>query len=833
MASVAIKWKSDGAVTWNTAAMTLTSGAYEGQIPGQTAGALVQFYIEASDGTTASTFPAAGANARAFIRWRDLIAPTTPGHGIRILMSTADANFMHSATNVMSNDFLPCTVVYRESEVFYDAKVRLKSSERGRFDDNRVGFALEFDPMQKFRGAHTGINIDRSGYGRGTTGNGYGHSEIISWHMFNRAGGVPSMYNDMIYVIAPRSAHTGSGVLTMAEFNDVWADSQFDNGADYPGFKYELIYFPQTTDTGTPEGMKLPQPDGVQGVEFGTITSPDKEAYRWNFLIGNARNDDDFTRLINLSDTYRLTGAAFNNAIVNAIDVDEWLRTAAALALAGIGDNYATSSGAWHNLKLYHRADGRLLYLPWDLDFQSQPYNDALIINPDISALTAISPAYQRLFYQHLQDIIATSFNSTYLAPWVSHYSTYNASGGNWNDIITYVDQRVAFVQAQINSAYPPVPFDITTANFSTSASSATVAGNGWIDVRTIVVQMGGLDLPVTWTSGSAWQVSVPVAPGANVVTLQAFDYQGNLVGTDTITITGTGAVVPAAAGNLVVSEVHYNPTAPTGGELSASSDKDEFEFVEVRNISATQTVNLAGCQFTGGLTYTFPNTTLAPGAFAVIPRNSTAFAARYSGVAALAHYYQAGANFLSNSGEAFSLIGANAAAIASISYGDSSSVKWPAGPDGNGPSLILIAPLTDPDASDPLHWRASAASHGNPGSSDAIAVPAAPLADDNGNGIVNLLEYAVGTGAMPIAGTEVVVGQQHLNFTLERKLLADADWTLETSATLTGTWAAAGTAYEISSRSTLPGGIERITLRSTTPMSGPSGFLRAKIEVP
>ena len=833
IASMAIKWKQDGAVTWNTAPMALINGAYEGQVPGQASGALVQFYIEGSDGTTTSTFPAAGASSRAFIRWRDLTLPSTAGHGIRILMATSDADFMHAATNVMSNDYFPCTVVYREREVFYDAKVRLKSSERGRFADTRVGFALDFDPMHPFRGAHRGINIDRSGYGRGTTGNGYGHSEIVSWHMFNRAGGVPSMYNDMIYVIAPRSVHTGSGILTMAEFNDVWADSQYDNGAATPTFKYELIYYPTTTDNGTLQGLKLPQPDGVQGVEFGTITSPNKEAFRWNFLIGNARDNDDFTRLINLSDTYRLTGASFNNAIVNAIDVDQWLRTAAAMALSGIGDNYATSSGAWHNLKLYHRADGRILYLPWDLDFQSQSATDSLIINPDISALVNISPAYHRLFYQHLQDIINTSFNSAYLSPWVSHYSTFNASGGNWNEITSYVDQRVAYAQSQINGTYPVIPFDITTPNFSTSGNSATVSGNGWINVRTILVQSGGLSLPVTWTSGTAWQVNVPVAPGSNVITLQAFDYHGNLVGTDTITITGIGTVVPAAAGKLVVSEVHYNPAAPTGSELNASTDKDEFEFIEVQNVGTTETVSLAGCRFTGGIDYTFPNTTLAPGAYAVIPRNGSAFAARYPGVPTLAHYYMAGANNLGNGSDDFSLIASNGAQIAHVAYNDSGSPKWPASPDGSGPSLVLIAPRTNPDASDPLNWRASAAIHGNPGTSDAIAPPANPLSDDNGNGVGNLVEAAVGAGTMPFAGNEFVAGQRHTTFTIERNPRVDAKWSLEAAANLQSPWLSAAASYEVSTRSVLSNGTERIVLRSITPTPASSVYLRAKLTVP
>ncbi len=571
----------------------------------------------------------------------------------------------------------------------------------------------------------------------------------------------------------------------------------------------------------------------MEGVEFGDDHLADKEAYRWNFLIGNARSADDFSRIINLNETYRLTGAAFNSAIVNAIDVDQWLRASAALSLAGIGDNYITSSGAWHNLKLYHRSDGRILYLPWDLDFQTRPYDDPLIINPDIAALTAISPAYLRLFYQHLQDIIRTSFNTTYLTPWVNHYSTLQRSGGNWNDILTYVDQRAAYVQTQINSAYPPVAFKITSPNSSTSASSTTLTGNGGLDVRTIVVQMGEQNLPVTWINANTWQVTVPIAPGSNVITLQAFDYHGNLVGSDMVTITGTGSVIPAAAGNLVVSEIHYNPSAPTGSELNASSDNNEFEFVELRNISATETISLAGCRFTGGLDYTFPNITLAPGAYAVVPRNTSVFAARYPGVPTLPHYFQSGGNFLGNGGDDFTLVGANAAQILRISYGDSDDVRWPASADGGGPSLVLIAPLANPDPGDPLHWRASSAIHGNPGTTDALSVPAVPLGDENRNGLSNLVDYAVGAGVMPSVGSETIGGLRYLNFTLERNPLADANWTLEHATSLTEMWNPAGANLTITARTVIPGGRERIILRATTPLNGSSEFLRAKLTVP
>ena len=57
--------------------------------------------------------------------------------------------------------------------------------------------------------------------------------------------------------------------------------------------------------------------------------------------------------------------------------------------------------------------------------------------------------------------------------------------------------------------------------------------------------------------------------------------------------------------------------------------------------------MSLAGCRFFGGIDYTFPNTTLAPGGYAVIPRNTSAFGARYPSINALAPYYFAGGNFL------------------------------------------------------------------------------------------------------------------------------------------------------------------------------------------
>ncbi|MDB6071739.1 MAG: phosphoenolpyruvate synthase, partial [Verrucomicrobiales bacterium] len=437
MGQIQLKWRIDGAPLWSS--LTMSGGPeYSAILPAQAGGTLVEFYVEAQDSAGAvSRYPAHSA----LTKWSDGTAPPGPGHGFRILMTTADTNLMHLPTNVMSNDSLPATVIYRESEVFYDARCRLKSSERGRLADIRLGFAVDFDPMQPFRGKNLTINLDRSSYGRGTTGSGYGQSDIWNWQFFNRAGGIPSMYNDLVYLISPRAAHVGSAQLTMAEFNDPYLDAQWNNGADTPTFKYELIYYPTTT-TGGVEGLKVPQPDDVREVSIGQIgtgtgityppaTTPDKEPYRWNFLIGNDRGDDDFSSVINLNTVFRQTGATYLANLPKVIDVDQWLRCFAALSLAGIGDHYSTAGGGWHNLKMYQRADGRMLMLPWDHDFNSEPADAALVRAPDLSKMIAASPAWHRAYYGHLLDIIDQSFHRDYADTWATHYQTYTTTGGD------------------------------------------------------------------------------------------------------------------------------------------------------------------------------------------------------------------------------------------------------------------------------------------------------------------------------------------------------------------------------------------------------------------
>jgi hypothetical protein len=196
----------------------------------------------------------------------------------------------------------------------------------------------------------------------------------------------------------------------------------------------------------------------------------------------------------------------------------------------------------------------------------------------------------------------------------------------------------------------------------------------------------------------------------------------------------------------------------------------DLFEFIELANIGALD-VDLTGVSFTAGINYDLPAATIPAGGRVVLARNRAAFLARHPGAGAflLAGEYGIGdTNKLANGGEQVVIENALGGDIRRFTYND--QFPWPNASDGDGPSLVLIAPDTDPDHTLPVNWRPSVSSGGNPGSSDAVPFAGDPNADLDGNGIPDLVDHALLDDGMPVlsfGGTAVV-------FEYDRDLAAD-----------------------------------------------------------
>jgi hypothetical protein len=244
-----------------------------------------------------------------------------------------------------------------------------------------------------------------------------------------------------------------------------------------------------------------------------------------------------------------------------------------------------------------------------------------------------------------------------------------------------------------------------------------------------------------------------------------------------------------AAPGDVTVSELMYHPADPTPAEITAGfTNSDDFEFIELMN-TGSQRVNLFNCRFTAGFDFTFDGALnpalleLNPGERIVLVKNAAAFALRYGAAASARIAGQfSGNDQLNNAGEALTLVSGTGSPLCSFTYSD--ALPWPAA-DGNGASLVLIAPRTHPDLNNAANWRASVATGGNPATDDALHFTGNPSADSDQDGWNDLIEYALGSAPAIVPA----ITAQGLTITIPR--VANADDAIiagEVSASLS-TW--------------------------------------------
>lgn len=220
----------------------------------------------------------------------------------------------------------------------------------------------------------------------------------------------------------------------------------------------------------------------------------------------------------------------------------------------------------------------------------------------------------------------------------------------------------------------------------------------------------------------------------------------------------------------LVVSELMYHPS---GDNLA--------EYVELLNISSSDTLNLKEVRFTQGVEFNFTGSaivSLSPGERVLIVRDLAAFETAYGANHPVAGAFTNG-TALSNGGERLKLEDAKNGTIVEFTYDD--QPPWPVEADQSGRSLVLIAPHTHPDPALSENWRVSLQPGGSLGGTDGAPFPSDPLGDANGNGEPDLIDYALGNdlGLSPIFpgfswDEDVPAGEDALLFTVPISLSAE-----------------------------------------------------------
>jgi len=218
----------------------------------------------------------------------------------------------------------------------------------------------------------------------------------------------------------------------------------------------------------------------------------------------------------------------------------------------------------------------------------------------------------------------------------------------------------------------------------------------------------------------------------------------------------------PATAENLVISEIMYHAEAGK-----------QHDYLELMNVSETETLQLSGVKFREGIEYEFPlGSTLLPGERILLVEDLVAFEEHYETEHSVFGQYS---GKLDNGGERLVLLERDGSLLRDFSYDDEGG--WPASADGGGHSLVLIAPRTLPSHDDPGSWRPSVLTGGSPGGSDATQFTGDAEEDQDGDTIPGLLEYALGSSDLvfdrSVLPAEGAVGTDVV-FSYTRNLAAD-----------------------------------------------------------
>jgi hypothetical protein len=202
----------------------------------------------------------------------------------------------------------------------------------------------------------------------------------------------------------------------------------------------------------------------------------------------------------------------------------------------------------------------------------------------------------------------------------------------------------------------------------------------------------------------------------------------------------------------LRVTELIYHPADAPGTGL----DADEFEFLELKNISTSTTLDLTQARLTQGVQFDFATgavASLAPGEFVLVVSNPTAFASRYGSGFPIAGEYS---GQLNNAGERVRIEDTNGVAILDFVYDDQGEGWYPQ-TDGDGYSLVIRNEMADADTwSAAASWRPSYTIGGSPAADDTATLEG----DVNGDLRVDLVDvailqanYGIATGALRSQG--------------------------------------------------------------------------------
>ena len=667
-ATVALRYRVDPAYLTNSLPMhddgtagdaVAGDGVYSAVIPGQAAGDIAAFSVQATDGTVtpqASRFPEPPLpgmpGLECLVRFGET-GNSDPFGTYRLWVTDRNAAAL-TARPRRSNEPVDCTFVYGNQRVIYNADMRYRGNWRTASDysDYRTAaYVVNMAPGTRFLG-DTEVSLDFiSLQGANRTL----QQERHAYWMARELG---------MAAVALRFVHVSVNGSSLFR-HDFFSPSRGLCAAWYgddDAHVYEQLY---------PH-----EPFGHYATDGGV-----KKQAKYRYCMRKkhtAAPDDDFSAIYAVVDALRSADDTRYVARVSALaDIRNWAGYWLINRMCGNGDHYRSASYP-HNLYTYvPRFDRSRLHVN-DTD---GAFRTVYALWPDRNYLPGIlfaKPEFRRIYWRLARDLaygpMSPDKSSTVLNHWHSALTDAGLDPTDPRDMTTWIAARRNHVIQEL-APVTNVVFHISTPDTVTPTAPVVVAGQAPIGV--VAIQVNGHDHAIKWVAETTWEIRAAPEEGTNTLTFRAFDEHGDLAGSDTLDVTYTGnAVTPGD--DLVISEIMYNAFAP------------HSDFVELHNLSATDTVHLGGIRVEGVDCTIQHGRHIEPGGYAVVAGSLPGYQTTYGNAEVVIGEYSGN---LDNGGEAIRLLvpeGSNAwSMIDEVRYDD--APPWPAPADGRGPSLQLV----------------------------------------------------------------------------------------------------------------------------------------------
>jgi hypothetical protein len=377
----------------------------------------------------------------------------------------------------------------------------------------------------------------------------------------------------------PSAASVGQYQRSASEGNLYKVEDWFETDDGGGSFNYFNANLPQTSTT-------------INGVSNLKKTA----RYRWNWKIRAQNDPNTYQPIHTLADL--MTAPADENFVPNLeahVDLHSWLGSIMAHHIVGNRDTYGYERGK--NAYVYKAINDRWKAYIFDMDFslaaaQDSATSNLFIANPSATASKDGQPETAKLFgipgtkricWQVLQEAASGPLSGIATPMIDQRYADFLANGVSAvapNATKQYIADRRNHILSQL----PPASFGV--ASSTPDDANLTLTGTAPVNVSEIAIN--GVKWQVSWMSDTQWSLVYPMQPGLNTLNVSGRDRSGAVVASaPSVTATYSGSTNWTAAR---INEWMSNNESIVADPADGSFD----DWLEIHNPSA-QVLDLAG----------------------------------------------------------------------------------------------------------------------------------------------------------------------------------------------------------------------------------------------